>query len=327
MSQKPRRKFTRVSEWYDFLEALKQEASGQQLNLYELRQKCYKDIEALRGRPLLVYSVKFPLPPSPIPFTPPISIDLADIDGFSDLVNSIDGKKEVDILLHSPGGSPEATERIVDILRSSFDNITFLIPHSAYSAATMLSLSGNEIILHSSASLGPIDPQINGTPARALKRGFEKAKKALKDEGPESLPAYIPLIEKYTLELLEICEDYEQLSKELVRLWLKEYMFKNDETKTELIESAVTFFSDYDTHRTHNRSLTYNRIKHLGLNINLAHGELSSLLRESHVLFEGFFGMTQFVKVYENSSGLSWGKQFHTFQIPPQTQGPMSNPK
>ena len=187
----------------------------------------------------------------------------------------------------------------------------------------MLALSGDDVILHSSASLGPIDPQINGIPARALKRGFEKAKKALKEEGPESLPAYVPLIEKYTLELLEICEDYEQLSKELVRLWLTQYMFKGDPSKKDIIENAVTFFSDYDTHRTHNRSLTYNKIKHLNINISLAHKELSSLMREAHILFEGFFNMTPFVKIYENSSGLSWGKQFQTLmQQPLQSQPP-----
>lgn len=312
MAQTPRRKFTRVSEWYDFLDSTK----GQQINLYNLRQQCYREIEALRGRPLLVYAVKFPLPPLPVPVSPPISIDLEDIDGFTDLANSVNGKKEVDILVHSPGGSPEATERIVDILRSSFENVTFLIPHSAYSAATMLSLSGDDIIMHSSATLGPIDPQINGIPARALKRGFEKAKKALKDEGPESLPAYVPLIEKYSLELLEICEDYEQLSKELVRIWLTEYMFKGSPEKGDAIEAAVSFFSDYDTHRTHNRALTYNKIKHLNLNISLAHQELSSLMREAHILFEGFFNMTPFVKIYENSSGLSWGKQFQTVMQP-----------
>ena len=322
MAQTSRRKFIRVSDWHDFLTDIQHE--GNPVNLYQLRQVCYKDIEAIRGRPLLVYAVKFPLPPlqPQIPINPPISIDLEDLDGFTDLVNSIAGKSDVDVLLHSPGGSPEATERIVELLRTCFESVSFLIPHSAYSAATMLALSGDEIVLHQSACLGPIDPQINGIPARALKRGFEKAKKALKEEGPESLPAYVPLIEKYTLELLEICEDYEQLSQELVKAWLLRYMFKNDLSQVELIQDAVSFFSDYDTHRTHSRPLTFSKIKHLKLNIKLAEQELGDLLREAHILLDGFFNVTSFVKVYENSNGLSWGKQFQTIiQTPP----PQSN--
>jgi len=321
MVQTSRRRFTRVSDWHEFLGGLQREGN-QQVNLYQLRQECYRDIEKVRGRPLLVYAVKFPFPPTPpqLPINPPISIDLDDVDGFTDLVDSITKPEEVDILLHSPGGSPEATERIVELLRTSFKKIFFLIPHSAYSAATMLALSGDEIILHRNASLGPIDPQINGIPARALKRGFEKAKKVLQEEGPEALPAYVPLIEKYTLELLEICEDYEQLSQELVTEWLTEYMFKGDSSKDKQIENAVAFFSNYDIHRTHSRALTYNKIKNLNLNISLAEGDLEKLLREAHILLSGFFNVTPFVKVFENSQGLSWGKQFQAIIQQPNPQ-------
>lgn len=322
MAQTTRRRFTRVMDWHNFLTDLKQTGNSS-VNLYQLRQECYKEIEKLRSRPLLIYAVKFPLPsiPSQVPILPPISIDLEDVDGFTDLVDSIASESAVDVLIHSPGGSPEATERIVSLLRAGFEKISFLVPHSAYSAATMLALSGDEIILHPGASLGPIDPQVNGIPARALRRGFEKAKKALKEEGPEALPAYVPLIEKYSLEILEICEDYEQLSQELVREWLTTYMFKGDTSKQELIQEAVKFFSDYDTHRTHSRSLTFNKVKHLGLNIVTADSDLKNLLREAHILLNGFFNVTLFVKVFENSQGLSWGRQFQTVfqQTPPQS--------
>lgn len=319
MARATRQRFTRVSDWHDFLDKLQKEGNLH-VNLYELRQKCYKEIEELRKCPLLVYAVKFPLPPFPQPVSPPISIDLEDIDGFTDLVESVSADaSKVDVILHSPGGSPEATERIVGILRARFETVNFLIPHSAYSAATMLALSGDEVILQSNACLGPIDPQINGIPARALKRGFENAKRALKEEGPEALPAYVPLIEKYTLEQLEICEDYEVLSKELVTEWLSNYMFNGDTSKQVIIEEAVKFFSDYDTHRTHSRALSYEKLKHLNLNIKLADADLRPLLREAHILLDGFFNVTTFVKIYENNKGLSWGKQFQTFiqQVPP----------
>lgn len=317
MTQTTRQKFTRVSDWHDFLSGL-QQRPNQEVNLYELRRTCYQEIELLRGRPLLVYAVKFPLPP--VQPQPPISIDLDDLDGFTDLVDSASDGNEVDVLLHSPGGSPEATERIVLLLRSYFNHVTFLIPHSAYSAATMLALSGDQIILNPGASLGPIDPQINGIPTRALRRGFEKARKALQESGPDALPAYVPLIEKYSLELLEICEDYEQLSRELVSVWLSKYMFRDDATQQDKIDAAVRFFADYDTHKTHSRPLVYDKVKDLGLNIEVANRELGSLLREAHILLSGFFGITPFIKVYENAKGLSWGRQFQIVGPPPPAQ-------
>ncbi len=59
----------------------------------------------------------------------------------------------------------------------------------------MLALSGNEIIMHPSAVLGPIDPQFNGTPARSIQRGFEKAKREIEREG-KLFQAYLPLLDK-----------------------------------------------------------------------------------------------------------------------------------
>ena len=129
------------------------------VELSQIRLSCYEAIEAIRKRPLLIYASKFI---NALPNTPN-NIDISDIDGFTDLVQSIKGKSDsIDVLLHSPGGQPDATERIVHILRNKFKEVHFIVPHSAYSAATMLALSGDSITLHPSATLGPIDPQING---------------------------------------------------------------------------------------------------------------------------------------------------------------------
>jgi hypothetical protein len=258
------------------------------------------------------------MPPGTIG-SPPISIDLADVDGFTDLVSSANGSEEVDVLLHSPGGSPDATERIVGLLRSKFKKVSFLIPHSAYSAATMLALSGNEVLLHSSATLGPIDPQINGIPARSIQRGFFTVRDLLKDEGPGALPAYLPMIEKYSLDLLELCSDSLELSKKLTSEWLQKYMFEGDSSKTELIDHAVEFFSNYDQHLTHSRPLTLDRVASLGLNIAAADPILQDLMREAYIMINGFFGGTSFVKLFENSQGLSWGSQF---QVMPTVMNP-----
>lgn len=303
MASPPRQRFKTALDWFNFLTA-KQTLTGQEM--FELRKACYKDIEALRQRPLLIYATKFldSLPPGA-----PNFIDISDVDGFTDLVNSVVNDKKVDILLHSPGGRPDATERIVEILRMKFDEVNFLIPHSAYSAATMLALSGDEILLHQSATLGPIDPQIDGIPARSIKRGFENVKEKIRKEGPESLPAYIPLIEKYTIHLLELCDDSEKLSKRLVTEWLKRYMFKNEKNPDWKIRKAVEYFSSYDKHLLHARPLPLSKLNKFKLNIRFADNELQELLWEAHILLNGFFAATPFVKLYENSQILSWGRQ------------------
>lgn len=320
--QPQRKKFKTTQDWNEFLGTVQQEKrslTGQ--DLFALRKACYAEIEEYRGRPLLIYATKFL---EGVPPGAPNFIDLSDVDGFTDLINSVKGNGSVDVLLHSPGGRPDATERIVGLLRGKFNEVHFLIPHSAYSAATMLALSGNSVILHPSAILGPIDPQINGVPARSIKRGFEKVKERIAKEGPETLPAYIPLIEKYSLELLELCEDSEKLSKELVSTWLKKYMFRGEKNVDKKIKKAVSYFSDYDTHLMHSRPLPIDKLTAFGLKIELADDALQDLLWESYILLNGFFNVSFngafFVKLYESTHGVSWGKQIQQIFIGPQTQ-------
>ena len=78
---------------------------------------------------------------------------------FSDLTRTVSGRS-IDVLIHSPGGMAEAAERIVHLLRARFDSVRFIIPHTAFSAATMLAMSADELVLDDTSALGPIDPQI-----------------------------------------------------------------------------------------------------------------------------------------------------------------------
>ena len=327
--QQQRKKFKTAQDWNDFIGQAQQ--SGQKMtgkDLFALRKACYEEIEKRRGRPLLVYATKFL---EGVPQGAPNFIDLTDVDGFTDLINSVKGNGSVDVLLHSPGGRPDATERLVGLLRGKFNEVNFLIPHSAYSAATMFALSGNNIVLHPSATLGPIDPQINGIPARSIKRGFEKIKERIAKEGPETLPAYIPLIEKYSLDLLELCEDSEKLSRELVSTWLKKYMFKGDKKAIGKVRKAVNYFSDYDKHLLHSRPLPLEKLSEFGLKIELADDELQDLLWEAYILLNGFFnvsfGGSFFVKLYESTHGVSWGKQIQQIFIGHQPQQKLKLPQ
>ena len=306
-------RFSSQQDWYNYLTSHHPNLPTPE-ELLNARKNCYSEIQKIRGIPLLIYATKFLDNHSGAQNT----IDLSDVEGFVDLVNSVSDTEEIDVILHSPGGRPDATERIVHILRGKFNKVNFLIPHSAYSAATMLALSGNKIILHPNATLGPIDPQINGIPARSIKRGFEKVKEVIRNEGPESLPAYIPLIEKYTLDLLELCEDSEKLSRTLVSDWLHKYMFEGKKGSSKYIRKAVHYFSNYDEHLLHSRPLVFSKISNFNLQIEISDSTLSPLLWEAFILINGFFSISPFVKLFENVYGVSYGRQQIQIPIAPQ---------
>ena len=141
----------------------------------------------------------------------PAYIDDSDLTGIGDLIHSVGGES-LDVFITSNGGSAEASERIVRLLRGRFKSIRFLVPSNAYSAATLICFSGDEVVMGPLGTLGPIDPQINGVPARAILRAFENLEARLKNEGPRALTAYMPLISKYDLHILEICKSAQELS-------------------------------------------------------------------------------------------------------------------
>ncbi len=67
---------------------------------------------------------------------------------------------ELDLLIHSGGGSAHSAYQIADLLGSKAKDLTVAIPLYAKSAATLLCLGAKNIVLGEIAQLGPLDTQI-----------------------------------------------------------------------------------------------------------------------------------------------------------------------
>lgn len=121
------------------------------------------------------------------PDAPPriLSVGSPDMAGFMEACAATP-ERELDLFLHSPGGDPDAAEQICGYLRTQFDHIRAIVPVYAMSAATMIALSADEILMGAHSQLGPIDPQITiPTPegprtssAQAIKDQFERVRLA-----------------------------------------------------------------------------------------------------------------------------------------------------
>jgi len=248
-----------------------------------------------------------------LPPNTPAYIDDSDLTGFGDLIHLVEGKS-VDIAVVSNGGSAETTERIVHLLRERFERIRFILPANAYSAATLMCFAGDELIMDSLSALGPIDPQINGIPVRAILRSFERLEQRLKDEGPQGITAYLPLLQKYDLHILEICRSAEELALELAKSWLANYMLKGSPK----IEEVVNFFASYDINKSHARGVTRQVAKDIGLNVVFAEeiSGLADLIRSLRNQYDIFFDKTPFYKLYEDARGTNWGRQLVIMSAP-----------
>ena len=69
--------------------------------------------------------------------------------------------KKLDLFLCSNGGSGTVPWRLVSLFREFADSFCVLIPYRAYSAASLLALGADEIVMHPFAELGPIDPTVS----------------------------------------------------------------------------------------------------------------------------------------------------------------------
>ena len=216
--------------------------------------------ESVSGTPLVIYVAAFTDEGRATQYGAGLQIDLNDKTGFEQALSDIPAGGPLDVLLHSPGGSPTATESIVRLLRSRFDPIRFIVPHTAKSAATMLALSGNEILMGADAELGPIDPQLRfnvegrslNVPARAAIDQFARAYEELKAE-PDRMRIWLPILRQYGPSFLQECQNAIALSETLAARWLAEYMFAGDNAALEKSERIATWLAEHNNFNTHSR--------------------------------------------------------------------------
>lgn len=108
----------------------------------------------------------------------------------------------LDLLIVSAGGDPTVAWRIVSLIRERTDHFSVLIPQAAYSAATLIALGADEIVMHANGNLGPVDPQIQ------VSRPSPDDQSRIMQFGSEELRAYLEFT-KNTVGL----SDQSQLAK------------------------------------------------------------------------------------------------------------------
>lgn len=146
------------------------------LTLDELRTKYICKLSKKTGRNVIAYYSGWLKPGK----TQNVDINDSDITGFMNAINGLDCTKGLDLILHSPGGNPTATEGIVKYLHSKFgDDIRVIVPQMAMSAGTMLACASKTILMGKHSCLGPIDPQYGGVPAHNIVTEFREAKSDL----------------------------------------------------------------------------------------------------------------------------------------------------
>ena len=239
--------------------------------------------------------------------SPAISINNADIQGFMSVLHGLKGKR-LDLILHSPGGSINSADQIVQYLRRKYDYIRAIIPQNAMSAATMVACAADEIVMGKASALGPTDPQVplggNQVAAQSILNEFKQAKKEVRED-PGVVPIWMPRIANWPAGLLNECIKAIRLSKELVGQWLEKYMFKDDSKGHEKAQKIAVYLSRANQHKTHGRPLGLEALIGQGLKIIKLEEDQDFQEKVLSVFHAATltFQMTSCIKIIENHLG------------------------
>ena len=236
------------------------------------------------------------------------------IDGVDDAIrNVIESKAHVStkrdklaVLLTTSGGYIETVARIVDTFRHHYDYVEFVIPNRAFSAGTVLALSGNAIHMDYYSRLGPIDPQVLSStgelvPALGyLARYEELLDKAISGRISE---AEVALLLRFDQAELYKFDQARELTITLLKEWLVNYKFRDWQTtenrgarvtkrmRTSRAASIAKKLNDTDRWHSHGYGISMDVLRRdLQLKIDDfgACPDLSSAIRGYHDLFEDY---------------------------------------
>ncbi|MEE3111293.1 MAG: serine dehydrogenasease [Pseudomonadota bacterium] len=141
------------------------------------------------------------------------------------------------IVLTTGGGVVEVVEKMVQVTRRHFDEVFFIVPMEAMSAGTIWCMSGDKIFMDYTASLGPIDPQVQNPEGHFVPAlGYIDKVNEIISKAPGTISdAEAMMINRLDLATLRRYEQARDLSITLLKEWLVQYKFKN-----------------WTQHRTHN---------------------------------------------------------------------------
>jgi hypothetical protein len=116
------------------------------------RNNIIKKIEELRNSKVITYVTS----DRQGPVNARVAMDIIPI--ISSQLRKIGKQEKIDLVLYSAGGDTMVPWRLVSMIREYCNQFSVIIPYKAHSAATMISLGADEIVMSDISELSPIDP-------------------------------------------------------------------------------------------------------------------------------------------------------------------------
>lgn len=116
------------------------------------KKQLIQQIEKLRNSRVITYITS----DRQGPFNAMIAMDVIPL--MSKQLQTIQKTENIDLFLYSSGGDTMVPWRLVSMIREYCNKFSVIVPYKAHSAATMIALGADEIVMSGLSELSPIDP-------------------------------------------------------------------------------------------------------------------------------------------------------------------------
>ena len=250
------------------------------------------------------------------------SISREDINGFMNALYESPTDRGLVLILHTPGGDPNAVESIVEYLHAKFDRIEVVVPYLAMSGGAMISLAGDLLLLGKQSQLGPIDPQLvidnKAYSARAIQEGFDRAREDI-EKDTRLAHLWAPILQNMGPSLVLEAQKYLTYSQELVANWLYKRMLLDTTDDGERRDKAATIAAYFNAESTdihgqvhvHGQRIGAAKLKELGLKLDFLEDDqdLQDEVLTAYYLMTQIFEMSSSHKFIASDKGKMWVKQ------------------
>lgn len=221
-----------------------------------------REIERLReGRTVLSFSSN-------------IALSAPDADMIEEVLINSDNAKGVSLLLDSPGGDGLTAERIIQICRNySGGDFEVIVPARAKSAATMVCLGADQILMSPTSELGPIDPQVlfdmgqgaQWTPAHNIITTYDELFKNAVNLKDGEITPYLQQLGNFNAVYVKQLRTAAALSEKIAVSSLGKGMMAKK--KAGAIKNKIKPFLDPDYTSSHGRGITADLAKQCDLKV------------------------------------------------------------
>lgn len=225
--------------------------------------------------------------------------------GIVDLLHNVPHGKPIDLLLNSPGGDIDTAEKIITLIRKRAESepVRVIVPDYAKSAATLIALGANQVVMSHTSELGPIDPQVELTGINGVKTihsaqnyvdSYNKHAEKLREEPDD--PVARLMLDMLDPVVLEKLKRIMKRSTVIASALLQTAMIKDAEKADE----AAQQLADTNQWHSHGQMIGHEQCAKIGLEVSYQNPksdvweiiwrlyclQLAGLQQDDHTLFE-----------------------------------------